>query len=150
MSKERNFRKPTITFDQLARMPEIPEIPEELKSKLWSTIKVKREVKITEESEHFVNIMCIHFGLNRNQIINHAINTLWREVVQSITMERLKLYEEKVEIMRLFRLQQKEARQVRIAERKQQSLDAFKEQNPEVVIKETNECSYWTYRNNQK
>lgn len=150
MSKERNVRKPTITFDQLAKMPEVPEIPAEFKSKLWSTIKVKREIKITEESEHFINIMCLHFGLDRNQIVNHAINTLWREVIQSITMERLKLYEEKVEIMRLYRLQQREAREARIAEKKQAAIEEVKKANPGMQVKELEQCSYWTYKNNTK
>lgn len=145
--KPKQVAKPTITFEQLAAMAEVPEIPQHYKDKLWRTVKVAREVKITEETEHFLNILCLHFGLGRNDIITHSIHLLWKEVVDSISTPRLLLYEEKLEILRLHRLEEKEAKQVRKAEAIRSAIIEFGKEN--VNADPRANYTTWSYRHDK-
>ena len=65
-TKKPNPTIPTITFDQLTKMEKIPEIPQQYRDQLWRTVKVKKEVYLTEECDHFLNMLCMHFGMARN------------------------------------------------------------------------------------
>jgi hypothetical protein len=144
-----NFRKPTIMFDELARAAVVPEIPEKFRDQLYRTVRVAREVKLTEESEHFLNIMGLHFGLARSDMICHAINLMWKEVVQSISTDQLMLYEEKLEDMRLYRLQQKEEKEINRALRKKEGMDEWQKNNPEARRRAYGQCQTWSYRHNK-
>lgn len=148
-TKEPNPTRPTITFDQLTKMEKIPEIPQQYRDQLWRTVKVKKEVYFTEECDHFLNMLCMHFGMSRNDLVGHAINLLWKEVVDTISTERLKLYQEKLESMRLFRLYQKEGHSVRKAERLQNAMKDWKEHNPEGKHRPYGECVTWTYQHDR-
>lgn len=147
--KPHNETKPTITFDQLAKMEKIPEIPERYRDQLWRSVKVKKEVQLTEECDHFLNMLCMHFGMARNDVLGHAINLLWKEVVDTISTERLRLYEEKLEAMRLYRLYQKEGQTVRKAERLQNAMKDWKDENPQGKNRSYGECITWTYDHDQ-
>ncbi len=144
-----NFRRPTITFEQLATATEVPEIPKHFRDQLWRTVRVSREIRITEETEHFLNIMGLHFGLARSDVIGHAINLMWKEVVQSMSTDQLKVYEEKLEALRLFRLQQKEEKEVRMAERKKEGMDQWQKNNPEARRRAYGQCQTWVYRHDR-
>jgi hypothetical protein len=144
-----NFRRPTITFEQLATAAEVPEIPKEFKDQLWRTVRVVREVRVTEETEHFLNIMGLHFGLARSDVIGHAINLMWKEVVQSVTTEQLALYEEKLEALRLYRLQQKEEKENRRAERKKLGMDEWQKNNPDARRRAYGQCQTWVYKHDK-
>jgi len=143
-----NFRRPTITFDELAKSPEVPEIPQHFRDQLWRTIKVAREVKITEESEHFLNLMGLHFGLPRSDMICHAINFMWKEVVQSISTEQLLFYEEKLEVLRLYRLQQKEEKEIKRAERIKSGMEEWQKKNDPDSKRRYGQYQTWSYRHN--
>jgi hypothetical protein len=105
-------------LEELGQKTNIPDLPAEYKRSLWRTVKVRIALKLPEETDHFINMLCLHFGLGRNEMCVHAINHLWGEVVQSIPRERVMLYEEKLEAVRLYRLQQRsemeEARAVKL------------------------------------
>jgi hypothetical protein len=145
-----NFARPTITFEQLATSPQVPEIPQNFRDQLWRTIKVGREVKITEESEHFLNIMGLHFGLARSDMICHAINLLWKEVVQSISTEQLLFYEEKLEVLRLHRLQQREEKQIMRAERFKAGAEEWEKRNNSDRARLYGNYQTWSYRHDSK
>lgn len=149
MAGKPNEKKPTITFDELAQSAAVPEIPKHFKDQLWRTVRVSREIKVTEETEHFLNMMCLHFGLSRSEVIAHSINLLWKELIQSITTERLKLYEEKLEMMRLYRLQQKEAKAVRKSERIKESMEEWRKKNPDAPERAYGKCITWSYRHDK-
>jgi hypothetical protein len=144
-----NLRKPTITFEQLATAAEVPEIPQAFKDQLWRTVRVAREIRITEETEHFMNLMGLHFGLARSEVVIHAINLLWKEVVQSITTDQLRLYEEKLEAMRLFRLEQKEEKEVQRALRKEAGVEKWQRQNPDERRRAYGRCQTWSYQHDR-
>jgi hypothetical protein len=84
------------------------KIPRQYRNTLWTAVKVRMDMVITEEIDHFTNCMALHFGLSRNQVVSHAISLLWAEVVETIGAERLQQYEEKLEAVRLHRLKQQE------------------------------------------
>jgi hypothetical protein len=144
-----NFRRPTITFDELAKAPVVPEIPQKFRDQLYRTVRVSREVKLTEESEHFLNIMGLHFGLARSEMVCHASNLMWKEVVQSITTEQLMAYEEKLESLRLYRLQQKEEKEIQRALRKKEGMDEWQKNNPEARRRAYGQCQTWVYRHDR-
>lgn len=148
-TKQRNETKPTITFDQLAKMEKIPEIPQRYRDQLWRSVRVKKEVLLSEECDHFLNMLCMHFGMARNDVLGHAINLLWKEVVGTISTERLHLYEEKLEAMRLYRLYQNEGKSARKAEKIQNAMKDWKDENPEGKHRSYGECVTWTYQHDQ-
>jgi hypothetical protein len=104
-------QKPIPTLEQLQAGDLTPRLPAKIRSKLWRTINVHLEVTLKEETDHFLNMLCLHFGLHRNNIITHAINLLWNEACKSIPKTHLQQYEEKLEAIRLVRLQKKEAKE---------------------------------------
>ena len=144
-----NFRKPTITFEQLAMAKEVPEIPQNCRDQLWRSIKVSREVKFTEETEHFLNIMSLHFGLARSDMVCHAINLMWKEVVQSISTDQLMVYEERLEALRLYRLEQKEMKEVEKALRKKEGMDEWQKKNPDAKRRMYGQTQTWVYRHDR-
>jgi len=151
MPKKKTIQKPkpALTFEELKALPNVPEIPQHFKEDLWRMVKVSVEVKVTEETEHFLGMLCLHFGLPKNDIVTHAINLLWKEAVHTVTPERLRLYEEKLEAMRLYRLHQKEAQIVRKAERLENAMKEWKDENPQGRHRSYGECITWTYRHDK-
>jgi len=103
-----HFTERTPRVEELGRTVKVPELPRSFRKKLWNVVKVRTEIKLSEETEHFMNILCLHFGISRNQLVLHAINLLWEEVVDTVGMEQLKNYEDKLEAVRLYRLEKKE------------------------------------------
>lgn len=99
------------TIHEIGRGINIPTLPDAFRKKLWNIVKVNTSIKLSEETEHFMNILCLHFGLSRNDLFLHAINLLWHEVADTVGAERLKDYEEKLESVRIYRLEQREIRQ---------------------------------------
>lgn len=121
------FRKKSrrfIPLEELQKMSNFPELPKTYKEKLWRTTRTKTTFTMAEETEHFLNMLCLHFGLGRSMIVTHAINLLWAEVVESIGAERMKLYEDKIEAVRLYRLETGEnnrmERKMRLADKLEQ------------------------------
>lgn len=102
--------KPAPSLSEIGKTFQIPEIPKAYRSKLWRTLKVKLVFDVPEETEHFLNMLCLHFGLSRSQLLVHAINLLWSEFLHTADPERIKLYEEKLEAVRLWRLESNESR----------------------------------------
>ena len=70
-------------------------------------------------------------------------------MVQTVSAERLRLYEEKLETMRLYRLNQKEARVARKAERLENAMKDWKDENPQGKHRSYGECITWSYRHDQ-
>jgi hypothetical protein len=105
----KHFKSPTPKLEDFRDGLKVPEIPKSFRQKLWNVIKIRTEIRLSEETEHFMNILCLHFGISRNDLILHAINLLWQEVVDSVGSERLKDYEDKLEAVRLYRLEKKES-----------------------------------------
>lgn len=106
--KKVHFNKPMPKLESLGQGVSIPTLPKNYRNKLWQTIKVRTEIKLTQETEHFMNIMCLHFGISRNDLVLHAINLMWAEVVDSVGVQALKDYEDKLEAVRLYRLEKRE------------------------------------------
>ena len=106
--KKEHFIQPTPKVEDLGRGVKIPELPRSFRKKLWAVVKVRTEIKLSEETEHFMNILCLHFGISRNDLVLHAINLLWQEVADTVGVDRLKDYEDKLEAVRLYRLEKKE------------------------------------------
>lgn len=102
------FRKGVPKFDELGKGLKIPKVPDNLKKSLWRTVMVRNNIQVPQETEHFLSMLCLHFGLSKNKVITHAVNLLWNEVCDTVSKERLQMYEEKLEAVRLFRLEQKE------------------------------------------
>lgn len=92
-------------LEDLGKTLTVPELPRAYRTRLWKTIKVKSHFVMPEESQHFINLLCLHFGLSRSDIVIHAVNLLWREVLESVDAEQIKMYEDKLEAVRLYRLQ---------------------------------------------
>lgn len=107
---KRFFKERIPKVEELGRQVKIPEVPKTYRQKLWRTIKVKTTLKLPEETEHFMNILCLHFGISRNELVLHAINLLWGEVVETVDIERIKAYEDKLEAVRLWRLENREVK----------------------------------------
>lgn len=141
--------KPTITFEQLVSMAEVPEIPQKYKTQIWRTAKVSREIKITEETEHFLNVLCLHFGLGKNDVITHAINLLFGEAVETMQPERLRLYEERLETLRLHRLEQKEAKQTRKLDAMHAAIKEIKKEDKAADSSFANRYATWSYRHDK-
>ncbi len=105
-----NFKKRLPKLEELGNKLKVPEVPRAYRKALWRTIKVRTTLKLPEETEHFMNLLCLHFGLSRNDLVLHAINLLWTEVLQTVEPERIKMYEDKLEAVRLYRLEKHESR----------------------------------------
>lgn len=139
---KQNFKSPTPKLEDFRDGKKIPEIPKSYRKKLWNVIKIRTEIKLTEETEHFMNILCLHFGISRNDLILHAINLLWQEVVDSVGTERLKDYEDKLEAVRLYRLERKET----LAERKKKLRLRFFQQHDRRGWQRTDQvATVWKY-----
>lgn len=142
--------KPAPRFADVLRQEEIPEVPDNYRNRLWSVVRVIREVKITEETEYFISLMSIHFGISKDDIILHAINLLWREVVETIDTERLKLYEEKLEGLRLYKVMRREEQIRQRAQGKREAMIEWYKENPSAKVRAYGLSETWTYRNNRK
>jgi len=137
-----NFKSRTPKLEELGRGVKVPELPRSFRKKLWNVVKVRTELKLSEETEHYMNILCLHFGISRNDLILHAINLLWQEVADSVGLERLKDYEDKLEAVRLYRLEKKEF----VAERKKNNKLDFYAQTDKRGFQRTDEVgTIWRY-----
>lgn len=145
-----NFRRATPKLADLVEMEELPEIPDNYRHRLWSATKTYREIKLTEETDHFLDIMCLHFGLKRDDVILHAVNLLWREVVETIDTDRLRLYEDHVEAVRLERLQKREAKAIERSNRLKAGMDEWMEQNPHAHARAYGNCITWSFEPNRR
>lgn len=85
--KRENFTVRTPKVEELGRGVKVPELPKSFRKKLWNVVKVRTEIKLSEETEHFMNILCLHFGISRNDLVLHAINLLWQEVADTVGLE---------------------------------------------------------------
>lgn len=136
----RKVRTPKI--EELGRGIKVPELPKSFRRKLWNVVKVRTELKLSEETEHFMNILCLHFGISRNDLVLHAINLLWQEVADTVGVERLKDYEDKLEAVRLYRLEKKEFD----VDRKKKNKHRFYAQNDRRGYARTDEVgTIWRY-----
>lgn len=111
---------------ELGKSFEIPELPRTYRNKLWRTLKLKIHFEIPEETEHFMNMLCLHFGISRSHLFIHAINLLWNEFLETADPERIKLYEEKLEAVRLWRLESNEHRRNLKAQRMEEVIENLK------------------------
>jgi len=140
--KKLNFKAKTPKVEELGRGVKVPELPKSFRKKLWNVVKVRTEIKLSEETEHFMNILCLHFGISRNDLILHAINLLWQEVADTVGVERLKDYEDKLEAVRLYRLEKKEF----VVDRKKNNKLKFYAQNDKRGFQRTDEVgTIWRY-----
>ena len=130
------YRKKKLRASNVPKLSEIlkgeavPEVPSEYRKKLWAQIKIKSEIRLTEESEHYINLMCLHFGLRRSELILHSINLLWGQVAETISQEQLDMYEDKLEALRLYKLENFEFQNDRERIRKKKVVDEWNRQNP--------------------
>lgn len=139
---KQNFKTKTPALEELGRGVKVPELPRSFRKKLWNVVKVRTELKLSEETEHYMNILCLHFGISRNDLILHAINLLWQEVADSVGLDRLKDYEDKLESVRLYRLERKEF----VAERKKSNKLDFYAQTDRRGFQRTDEVgTIWRY-----
>lgn len=145
-----HFRRATPKLAELAAMEELPEIPDNYRHRMWSATKVYREIKLTEETDHFIDLMSIHFGLKKDDVILHAVNLLWREVAETLDTDRLKMYEEHLEAVRYERLQAKEAKAIDRAARLKAGMEKWKKDNPEARARAYGNCITWSFEPNKK
>lgn len=144
--KKENFKTATPKVEELGRGIKLPELPKSFRTKLWNVVKVRTELKLSEETEHFMNILCLHFGISRNDLVVHAINLLWQEVADTVGKERLMDYEDKLEAVRLYRLEKKEF----VADRKKNNKLAFYAQSDRRGFQRTDEVgTIWRYNANR-
>jgi hypothetical protein len=125
------------TIEEMRRLENLPKLPRQYKQAVWRTTLINVKIRITQELDHHLNMMGLHFGLKRDEIIAHAVNLLWQEVASTIGRKRILEYEEKLEASRLYRLYQREGRN-EARERKTK--------NPRAFITNTNGGLVWTYR----
>ena len=136
------MRQQTTKVEELGRGVKVPELPKSFRKKLWNVVKVRTEIKLSEETEHFMNILCLHFGISRNDLVLHAINLLWQEVADTVGLEQLKNYEDKLEAVRLYRLEKKEFE----VDRKKNNKLKFYAQNDRRGYQRTDEVgTIWRY-----
>jgi hypothetical protein len=103
-SKKQSDKYTAIRLEEFAAGRKVPILPKEVRKKIWTGLKVNINFNITQEAEHFLNIICLHFGLARSSVMIHALNLLWAEVVEGISPEQIKIYEDALEGVRLERL----------------------------------------------
>jgi hypothetical protein len=140
--KKQHFTVRTPKIEELGRGVKVPELPKSFRKKLWNVVKVRTEIKLSEETEHFMNILCLHFGISRNDLVLHAINLLWQEVADGVGLEQLKNYEDKLEAVRLYRLEKKESD----VDRKKNNKLKFYAQNDRRGYARTDEVgTIWRY-----
>lgn len=147
-----NYRKKRLRRSRTPRLSEIlkgdaiPEMPSEYRKRLWQTIKIKSEVRLTEEIEHYVNIMCLHFGLSRSDLIIHAINLLWQQVADSIDEHQMAMYEDKLEVLRLYKLEHMEFCSDTERLRKKKVVDEWNRQNPGSEVRNLHGGVTWWWK----
>lgn len=142
---KQNFKTATPKVEELGRGVKLPKLPKSFRTKLWNVVKVRTEIKLSEETEHFMNILCLHFGISRNDLVVHAINLLWQEVADTVGRERLIDYEDKLEAVRLYRLEKKEF----VVDRKKNNKHSFYAQNNRRGFQRTDEVgTIWRYNAN--
>ena len=90
--------------------------------------------------------MSLHFGIKKDDIILHAINLLWSEVVQSVDTERLKLYEDHVEAVRFEKLQKKELRINERAAELKEGMKRWHNDNPTAEVRAYGNCTTWSLK----
>lgn len=139
-------RTTTPTLQELAarEVEEIPEVPDKYKTRLWTATKIYKDVRLTEESDHFLDIMSIHYGIRKEDVILHAVNLLWKETVESITPERIKAYEDHAEAVRFERIQKREASRLNKVERKKRAMKQWYNNHPDVQIRSYGNCTTWS------
>lgn len=107
----RKPRKPKVlevecpTIEELAENAgKFPEIPDDLRKVIWSTYKIKKILNLTEETFHYVDIMCMYFGVSRTQVITTAVKKMFSEVAPEIGKEKIAFFEKHMDIERMERL----------------------------------------------
>lgn len=128
--RKRLKRTETPTLNDILKGDAIPELPSEYRKKLWQTIRIKSEIRLTEETEHYINVMCLHFGLSRSDLVLHAVNLLWQQVASTIDANQLAMYEDKLEVLRLYKLEQMEFLSDVDRLRKKKVVDQWNRENP--------------------
>lgn len=132
-------------LEDLGKGIKIPIVPKSYRQKLWRTIKVRTTLKLPEETEHFMNILCLHFGLSRNELVLHAINLLWSEVVDTVDGERIRAYEDKLEAVRLWRLESRDAKDTEQKKRLEKAIVDWHSQGSGGNTKTIAAGSSWRY-----
>ena len=74
----------------------------------WALPKINWTIRLNPETEHIINLMTLHFGISKNNVVVHAIHKLWSEVAPTIERKRLADYEQKVKAARLWRITKNE------------------------------------------
>lgn len=64
-------------------------------------IYVKADIRA--DIEHAANIMCLHFGLSKSSLINHALAHLWEHVFPTIRKSDLIKYDARIKEYVIFR-----------------------------------------------
>lgn len=65
--------------------------------------KIYVKADIRADIEHAANIMCLHFGLSKSSLINHALAQLWEQVYPTIRKQDLARYDARIKEYVLFR-----------------------------------------------
>lgn len=143
----KHFKKPFPKLEELGRTVQIPEVPKTYRNRLWRTIKVRSSLKLNEETSHYMNILCLHFGISRNDLVIHAINLLWTEVLHTVDAERIKLYEDKLEAVRLWRLEKREQTEAERSASLKKAINDFHYHQPGSNLTVNDIGTTWSYNN---
>lgn len=103
MGKPKRLDIECPTLEEL-RKGKIPDVPEDIKKVIWGTYKIKRQIELTEETLHYVDLMSIYYGVGRNVIVSNAIKKMFSEVAPEIGRKRIEEYEKHLEIEKLEQL----------------------------------------------
>lgn len=63
-------------------------------------VTIQADVRL--DIDHATNIMCLHYGLSRSSLVNHALAQLWQDVYQEIRPKDLIKYDQRVKEYTLF------------------------------------------------
>jgi hypothetical protein len=84
------------------------------RSRAWSLVKVSWTLRVSEETEHLINLLSLHFGISKNSVAVHAVHRIWEEVLDTLHPEDLQEYERRLKAARLWRLKRDDARAKRV------------------------------------
>lgn len=84
----------------------------------WSKAKVSMAFNCSQQLEHFIALMAMHFGISRSSLITHAMNKLWNEVAPSIPTRDLQYYEKRLRAARMAQFRENEKIVERVREKR--------------------------------